>query len=70
LGDAALEPDADLFLADSSGTIAYHCDPSLIGRSLEEVYPSLGLSGSPEGLSLINLPAFKPSAGYMTSASA
>jgi two-component system sensor histidine kinase YesM len=37
----AREPDANLFLADSSGFIAYHSDPSLIGKPLSEVYPSL-----------------------------
>jgi two-component system sensor histidine kinase YesM len=35
------EPDANLFLADSSGFITYHSNPSLIGKPLNEVYPSL-----------------------------
>jgi two-component system sensor histidine kinase YesM len=37
----AREPDVDLFLADSSGFLAYHSDPSLIGKPLVEVYASL-----------------------------
>ena len=41
------EPDASLFLVDSSGFIAYHTDPSLVGMSFSGVYPSVG-TVSPE----------------------
>ncbi len=36
------EADASLFLVDSSGLIAYHSDPSMIGTSFSALYPSLG----------------------------
>jgi two-component system sensor histidine kinase YesM len=47
------EQDTDLFLADSSGFIAYHSDPSLVGKSIGEVYPFLSNPGPPEGLEIL-----------------
>ncbi len=65
----AREPDADLFLADSSGFIAYHSDPSLIGKPLQKVYPNL-LSVSPEHAVILsdhrpNLVLYQGTSGWL-----